>query len=159
MATILIIVLIGFLFVFLEFYLPGAIMGTIGGILIALSMIMFAGETADPLLTFVYVAVVIGLLVLMIRWTLKHIQSSTSKYSIYLNSDQEGYRASSFDPTLIGKCGIVVSDLKLGGYIQIEGRKYQAISQNNYIPQGEEVVVIGGTEDNLIVTSTKKEEL
>lgn len=153
MITAIIFLLIGLLLVFLEFFLPGAILGTIGGILIVTSVFLFAAD-ATPAVTLLYFFLVLLLLFLLIRYTLRKIPNSKSAFNIYSNRDQEGYRASKFDPQAIGKVGVVVADLKPGGYILIEGKKHQAISQSGYVAQGEEVTVIGGQEESLIVKKT-----
>lgn len=158
MITTFIAFAIGMLFIFLEFYVPGAILGTIGAIILFVSIILFANATESAGATLLYVVVMVGLLALLIRYTLWRIPRVKSKYSIYLHGDQEGYQASHYDVTAIGKKGIVISDLKPGGYINIEGKKYQAISQSGYIAKGAEVIVIGGAEESLNVKLSKKEQ-
>jgi len=155
--TTLIFLIFGLLFIFLEFYLPGAILGTIGGVFLVLSVIDMAVSTNSALITLLYLIVLLALVTLLIRYILRTIPRTKQEYSIYLHKDQEGYRASTYDPTVIGKTGIVLSDLKPGGYITIEGVKHQAISQSGYIPQGDPVEVIGGKEESLIVRSPHKE--
>lgn len=155
--TALILLFLGLLFIFLEFYIPGAILGTIGGILLVVSIIYVSTQNT-LLVAFIYSLFVIILVILLITFTLRRIPKSKGKYSIYLNKDQEGYKATELDISVIGKTGKVISDLKPAGYVVVEGKKYQAISQTGYIPQGSEVVVIGGEEDNLIVKLSKKDE-
>lgn len=156
MITALVLFGLGLLFIYLEFFLPGAILGTIGAIFLLISIVLFAIATESAVLSILYAVGVILSVVLLIKYTLRRIPKTASKYSIYLKGDQEGYIASTYDKTAIGKTGIVLSDLKPGGYITIEGKKHQAISQSGYISHGEKVEVIGGTEESLIV-KTKKE--
>ncbi|WP_052236405.1 NfeD family protein [Candidatus Protochlamydia amoebophila] len=73
------------------------------------------------------------------------------EYSIYLKKDQKGFQASEYDRNAIGKLGMVLTDLKPGGYILIEGKQHQAISLTGYISKGEEVIVVSGQEESLIV--------
>lgn len=63
----------------------------------------------------------------------------------------EGYVASKFDAAAIGKHGTVLTDLRPGGYILVDGEKHQAISIEGYIFRGSEVEVIGGQEESLMV--------
>lgn len=157
MISALILLGFGLLFIFLEFYLPGAILGAIGGILVAVSVVVFAME-APPVATVLYFFSVAILLFLLIRYTLRKIPRTKPEYSIYSNSDQEGYRASKFDRSAIGKIGVVVADLKPGGYIVIDGKKHQAISQSGYIARGEQVLVLAGQEESLIVRKNNPKE-
>ncbi|WP_068466346.1 NfeD family protein [Candidatus Protochlamydia phocaeensis] len=152
-----IFLLIGLFLILIEFYLPGAIMGIIGSVFVLTSIVLFASQTnsAIAITLFVFgVAVSIGLLIRFAIWRIKHAKP---EYSIYLHKDQEGYQASSYDKDAIGKIGIVLSDLKPGGYVLIEGKQHQAISVTGYIPKGEKVLVISGQEESLLVQLSKKE--
>lgn len=141
---------IGLFMIFLEFYLPGAIMGTIGAILLILSIFVFASRE-DPVLTILYTFLVLASVILLIKYALWKIPRGNQENSIYSNDAQDGYYASSFDQSAIGKEGVVLSDLKPGGYIMIEGVQHSAISESGYISRGEKVVVLRGEGDSLIV--------
>ena len=141
----------GLFFVVLEFYLPGAIMATIGAIMLIASVLLFAAASDSIFVDLLYLFAVLVIVGLVINYILKIIPKSSSRYNIYLKGDQEGYYASQFDKTAIGKVGVVVTDLKPGGYISVDGKKQQAISQSGYISAGEEVLVIDGREESLIV--------
>jgi membrane-bound ClpP family serine protease len=143
--------ILGLIFVLLEFYLPGIIMATFGIILLITSIFVFIVQSTSPLAIILYVVGVAVSLILLIRYTLKYIPRAKPGVSIYLSKDQEGYQASSFDASAIGKTGVVISDLKPAGYIMVEGKKHQAISVSGYLPQGTEVVVLKGEEESLIV--------
>ncbi len=148
-----ILLAVGLILVFIEFYVPGAVMGTIGVILIAASLIFFTLENDYPLAVALYIigiGIGLGFLIKFALWRIKHTRPSMS---IYSDASQDGYQASSFDKTLIGKKGVVLSDLKPGGYIIVEDKQHQAISQSGYISKGSEVLVIDGQEESLIVTN------
>lgn len=148
---------VGLVLVFLEFYLPGAVMGVCGGLLIFISVLIFAQQSASGLATFLYILGVISSIALAIRFALWKIPRTKSDYSIYSDKDQEGYIASGYDKSAIGKTGTVLSDLKPGGYILIEGTQHQALSQSGYIVKGSQVKVIGGEGESLIVKILLKE--
>jgi membrane-bound ClpP family serine protease len=146
-----IFLLIGLLLIFLEFYLPGAIMATLGGIFFVASILLFAGQNHSAVEIFLFTIGSFVALFFLIRMTLQRIPKTKAEYSIYSHKDQEGYQASQYDKSALGKEGVVLSDLKPGGYILIAGTKHQAISQSGYISQGTHVLVIGGQEESLIV--------
>lgn len=151
------LLLIGLLLILVEFYLPGAVIGIIGSIMVLASIILFAFQTTSIWALVLYVigtAVCIGLIIKFALW---RIVNTKSGFSIYSSQDQEGYQASTYDPTAIGKKGVVLSDLKPGGYIIVEGKQHQALSIEGYIPKGSEVVVLSGQEESLIVKLSKKE--
>jgi membrane-bound ClpP family serine protease len=145
------LVLIGLILILFEFYLPGAVMGILGGISILAGIILFASHTSSLTAIILFVlgsAVAVGLLIRFALWRIVHAKP---QYSIYLDKDQEGYQASSYDKSTIGKTGIVIADLKPGGFILIEGRQHPAISLSGYIAKWEQVTVVGGQEQSLMV--------
>jgi len=148
-----ILVILGLFLIFIEFYVPGAVMGITGGLIILWSIIVFAMQDHSQVEVFLFIIAVFLSLGLLIRVTLKRIPKSKSRNSIYLNSDQAGYQAVSFNPSLIGKKGVVLTDLKPAGHVFIEGSQYQAISQSGYIVKGASILVIDGRGAYLVVKS------
>jgi len=150
------LLVIGLLLILIEFYLPGAIIGIMGSLMVLASIILFAFETTSLWALVLYVigaAVSIGLIIKFALW---RIVNTKTGFSIYSSQDQEGYQASTYDPTAVGKKGVVLSDLKPGGYILVEGKQHQALSIEGYIPKGSEVIVLSGQEESLIVKSKKE---
>lgn len=152
--TAWILFVLGLLLIFVEFYVPGAIMGILGGIALIASIIFFA-QTHELWEVILFALAGIVCVAFLIRFALKRIVSAKPGYSIYLHGDQKGYQASSYDADAIGKTGIVMSDLKPGGYIVIDGKQHQAISLTGYIVKGESVLVVSGQEESLIVRARK----
>lgn len=152
------LVFLGLFLILVEFYIPGAIMGILGGISILVGIILFASDSSSLLATILFVlgsAISVGLLIRFALWRIVHAKP---EYSIYSDDSQEGYLASSYDKSAIGKIGVVLADLKPGGYILIEGQQYPAISISGYISKGEHVLVISGQEQSLLVKLSKKEQ-
>jgi len=145
----------GLILIFLEFYLPGAILGTLGALFIVASYIVLVMQGTAPLEFILFffgsLAAVYGL----IRFALWRIPRAKPGRSIYLKGDQTGYVASAFDKTAIGKDGIVLTDLKPGGYILIDGDQHQAISLEGYVSKGKKVTVISGEGESLLVKEIK----
>ncbi len=150
--TAYILLFLGLFLILLEFFLPGAIMGVLGGVALLASIFLFA-QTHAWWAVLLFTLMIIICVTLLIRFALWRIVHAKPGYSIYLRQDQEGYQASSFDASAIGKIGEVMSDLKPGGYIIIEGKQHQAISLTGYISKGEKVKVVSGQEESLIVKS------
>lgn len=145
------ILAIGLFLILAEFYLPGGIIGIFGGIFIISSIILFASQTQSTVaVVLFFVGAAVGL-ILVIRFALNWIVKAKPGYSIYLNKDQAGYQASAFDKEAIGKIGEVISDLKPGGYILVDGKQHQALSLTGYIAKGDRVQVVGGQEESLTV--------
>jgi len=150
---------LGFLLIFLEFYLPGAVMGIAGGILVAASIVIFAVQSDSIIHVVLFILAAAAALVVLIRFALWRIVHTKKEYSIYSDDDQKGYYASSYDKTTIGKEAVVLTDLKPGGHVVIEGKTHQAISVSGYLTKGDHVKVIGGQEESLLVQSMRKENI
>lgn len=146
-----VLVFLGLILILFEFYLPGMVMGILGGISILTGIILFASQTSSWLAIVLFMAGTAVTVWLLIRFAIWRIVHAKPQYSIYSSADQEGYQASSYDKTAIGKTGVVIADLKPGGYILVEGIQHPAISLSGYIVKGEHVSIVGGQEQSLIV--------
>jgi membrane-bound ClpP family serine protease len=145
------LVFLGLVLILFEFYLPGAILGILGGVSILAGVLLFASQASSIWSIVLFVAGTAVAAVLLIRFAMWRIVHAKPQYSIYSNAHQEGYQASSYDNNAIGKIGVVIADLKPGGYILVEGCQHPAISLSGYIAKGEQVMVIGGQEQSLMV--------
>ncbi len=144
---IILVAATGLFLIFLEFFLPGAIMAVGGTILLLSSIVlMYIGGGTLPELT--AYAAGLGLAVyLVIRLALSRVKRGT----VCLDTDQEGFQACVYPKEMIGKTAIVSSDLKPSGYIQIEDSAFAALSRSGYIEKGAEVRIVGGEGASLIV--------
>ncbi len=141
---------LGFLLIFLEFFLPGGIMGIAGAIFLIVSVVLFTMQSSSLVATVLYILGVVFLVLMLIRYALWRIRTGRAK-GIFLSTVQEGYVASSFDKELIGKKGEALSDLKPSGHIVIEKKRYQAVAKVGYVVKGSKIEVIGGDGAHLIV--------
>ena len=135
MPIIVLLFLAGLVLVFLEFFLPGAILAVIGVVLLLTSAALFFATYPvlwGLLYLFVMLLVVFGVCRLAI-WKMKRSQV---KGDFYHGQDQEGYSASSFDSSLVGKEGVVATELKPAGHILVEGQLYQAVSEKGFLSKG-----------------------
>lgn len=149
---------VGLFMIFLEFYLPGGIMGVLGAVAVLASIVLFAMQSNSPLAILLYIIGTVASTVLLFKFALWRIRHAKPDRSIYSEGDQEGYVACVYDKSAIGKMGIVQSDLKPGGHILVEGKKHGAISKSGYITKGSEVIVLGGEGESLTVKHYTKEK-
>lgn len=129
-------------------------MGGIGGLGYIGSFIVLAFLVKESVWIGILAIVYIAALMATIYCALHFVKRS--KGDLYLDSDQEGFTASSFDKELIGKRGVAFSNLSLSGRVTIEGKNYQALSQSRFIGKGEDVEVIDGRGAYLVVREVKK---
>jgi len=142
---------LGLLLIFLEFYVPGGIIGILGGISLVIGAVLFFKEELPLWVSIIYLILLLVLLVGTIRFALWRIRCKGKADTLFLMKDQEGYQASSYRKELIGKKGKTFSDLKPSGHVVIEGEKFQALSESGYIEQGEEIIVIRGSGAHIVV--------
>jgi membrane-bound serine protease (ClpP class) len=151
------LVFIGLTLIYLEFFLPGSILAILGGLSLVASIAIFAHDTGSFLYTMIYIFILSSMVGSTIKVALWRIRTAKPGRSINLISDQEGYQAASYDASAIGKTGLVVTDLKPGGHILINGKRHQAISVSGYLPKGTAVIVLRGQEESLIVKRQQKD--
>ncbi len=144
----------GLLMIFLEFFLPGGIMGIAGTALVVASIIYFAIYAQSVLSVILYILGTLFFVGLLIRFALWRIRKG--KKGIFLHTVQEGYVASVFDKSMIGQEGEALSDLKPSGHILVKGNRYQAVSKSGYVMKGTKIEVMGGEGAHLIVKSKDK---
>lgn len=139
--------LIGLALVFMEFYLPGGVVGVLGG-LIALSSIAYlvwdnSSATEVILFTVCLTVAFAGLL----KFALYRIQTKMA-----LKGTQEGYNSGAFDEQFLEKKGVVLTSLRPSGYVEIDGNKLAAVSRGPFLEKGTRVIVTGGRGSYLVVT-------
>lgn len=151
------LIIIGLFLILLEFYLPGGLIGVLGGLAILSGFILlFLTENSTLVLSLYLVGTLIAL-GLVVKLALYTIRKTKKKASFYSDDTQENFQAVSFDREALQKSAIVDSDLKPGGHILLEGKRREAISIDGYIPKGSNVIIIGGQGESLIVKKEPKE--
>lgn len=126
-------------------------MGTAGGILMVASIVVFALKAESLWAILLYILGVAVVLALLVKFTLWRFRTGKGAKGLFLKEDQEGYTASSYAKEYIGKQGHAVTDLKPAGHIEIESKKYQAVSKTGYLVKGTKIEVVGGEGAHLIV--------
>ncbi len=155
MAIILLLAIVGILLIFLEFFLPGAVMAVIGALALLVSLGLFFAQY--PILWGItYLLVLLPTVFITCKFALWHIRRSKEKGHFYHGSDQEGFAASSFDRSLIGREGTVSTELKPAGHIVVSGHLYQALSETGFISKGDTVLIVGGKGSHYIVRDTQR---
>jgi membrane-bound ClpP family serine protease len=146
-----IFLLIGLLLIFLEFFLPGGVMGASGGVFFLVALISFTMNSESALFVVLFYLLAAVSLAVVIKFALWRLKNSSQDSGIYSNNDQEGFHSPIFEKDAIGKEGTAYTDLKPSGYILVEGKRYQAISQSGYVEAKSPVSIVNGKGAYLIV--------
>jgi len=148
-----IVLFVGLALIFCEFYLPGGVMAIVGTLLVGTSIAVWIWDGATTTELVVFLIVVAISLIFTIRFALHSVRKTKRSGSIYLESDQEGFRSSKYEEDVMGKEGVAKSQLRPGGFVTIDGKKYAAISVVGYIEKGAKVTVVGIEGETVLVKS------
>lgn len=151
MGTAILLLLLGLISIAIEFFTPGGLFAVIGVTMIIAASVSAAVGTESMLTGFLFFAVSGGLVFLVVLGMMKWLKQGRFRHSLYSSENQEGFVASAWDESLVGKRGSVATELKPGGHVRIEGKQYPAISQSGFMDRGEAVEVIDGEGDTLFV--------
>lgn len=149
MFFVIALAITGLLLIFLEFFLPGAIMAIGGSLLLLASLLVYYMTYPMDSFFLLYFLGLIGAVYLVIRLGISQVRSS--KKTMYLDTDQEGYQACLYPKELVGKTGVALNDLRPSGHIRIEERTFQALAKTGFIEKGTYIQVVGGQGSHLIV--------
>ena len=139
--------LLGLLLIYFEFFVPGGILGVLGGLAVILSVFLFAWESGSHLESLIFIGAMIALVIFIIRLALWEIRKKPAFFS---NDNQSGFVASSYDHDLVGKQGEALTNLTPSGYVLVDGKRHQAVSESSYIKKGESVMIVAGEGARLI---------
>ena len=138
---------------YLEFFLPGGILAVCSVFLMLIGAFVFFFNTSDFWLGAVYlISCIVGALFTCLL-ALKVVRKS--KNSFCLKDDQAGFVSASIEDDLVGKAGLVSTELKPAGHVRIEGRQYQAVSQGEFISKDTKIEVVSIKGSHLLVKEKK----
>lgn len=157
----------GVLLIALEiFIIPGFGVAGISGIILAVlgvgaALLANNGTSfeyvtiGDVLESVALVLVMLMTAILLVIWSARHIASSRAAYPFVDHGVQdkaEGYTA--FNTSLndlVGQVGEALTDLRPAGHIMVDGKQYDAESDDGYIHRGQAIVIDRIRDMNLLV--------
>ena len=143
--------IIGLILIYFEFFVPGGILGTMGGLVLVGGIFLSFWEQTSLIYALFYTIGMIILLVLTIRLALWKIKRTRNKSNFYLADDQEGYVGATFNKELVGKSGKALTALRPSGHIEVDHHPYQAVSESGYIQKESKIKIVGGEGARFIV--------
>lgn len=156
MTLIILLFAIGILFIAVEVIVPGAILGSIGALL------MFGGcikafidyGTLGGIVA-VLTAFALGGLALLVEF--RYLPKTKFGKRAFLTKEITAVSAAvgSEACELIGKSAEALTMLSPSGYVLVEGHRYEAFCQSGQAPVGSALDIIGADNFRLIVTLTK----
>lgn len=134
---------IGVIFVILEFFVPGGIVGILGGALIILSL-LFAGASVTHMAYSIIIAMfiaVIGMVILM-KFFGKKMHIFNKLVLRDATTTEEGYVSNTNRIELIGRTGKAITPFRPSGVVLIGNERIDAVSEGSFINKGSQVEVI-----------------
>jgi membrane-bound serine protease (ClpP class) len=151
--------LMGLVLLLIEFFLPGGVLGVIGGLMIIGSCalgVMHFPEYAVPLVAGEIVATIFILII-----GLSMVRHSPIGRKLTLAKSQtieDGYVNVPNDDTLIGIEGEVYTPLRPVGTVILRGERVQAVTFGTYVPKGAVVRVIEVHGNRIVVEQVAAQE-
>jgi membrane-bound serine protease (ClpP class) len=152
----LIILVIGFVLILTEFFIPGFSLLGIIGTLVSLGGVIYRALMGMTLYQFILLLVIWGLTVVSCyvlfihsakSGLLSHSEMFSEKPSLPYN-----YAEDIEKKLLLGKVGVVVSRCKPVGKAEIDGKEYEVLSENSYLDKDTNIKVIEITDDQIVVS-------
>ena len=144
MTEVIAAMLFGFALIGLEAIVPGGILGVLGFVCIVFSAYLaheaFGGWFA-PLVTFL-----VGSLgaILMVFLEFKWLAKSSLGKSLFLNNEDDGVsNAEVSSDDVLGKEGKSLTDHHPEGMVSLEGKSFDAVCEDGYLPKGCKIKVTG----------------
>ena len=136
--------LVGILLLLLELLvIPGfGVAGVSGIITVLASIILAAGNSVQAAVSLV---IALGATVLLVGFLLRYL-TKTQRWQWFILADrldkEHGYIAPMDLQGLAGKEGVALTPLRPAGTAEIEGERYDVISEGSFIPAGTRLVVV-----------------
>jgi membrane-bound serine protease (ClpP class) len=134
----------GGLLVAAELFIPGGVLGAIGGVMLAIALIMaFSSESFSTQAATWMTAGVVAFVILTAAAWMKYFPMTPIGRGMTISKDLSD--ASGTDDTLLalaGKSGEAISDLRPAGFARIDGRRVDVVTQGGMIEEGTPIKVI-----------------
>jgi membrane-bound serine protease (ClpP class) len=157
---LVILFLVGIILMVLEiFVVPGFGVTGIGGLLAIFASLYFLFPTPDialMVLATVFILSVIGTVIIV-----RVFGTSKLWHRISLEESQTkdlGYIAAPKDIAILGKAGYTLTTLRPAGIVEVDGDRFDVVSEGGFIAKGEEVEIIKVEGSRVVVRAVKSKE-
>ena len=153
----LLLFIIGLIFIILEFFVPGGIIGSIGLIAVIGSLFMATDNNtliAVSLLIAVMVSLTVSiLLVKVFNKNMKFFKKMVLKDA---TTTEEGYVSNVNRVELLGKVGTALTPLRPAGIAYIDDERVDVVTEGSFIDQDSDVIVVKVEGSRIVVRERKK---
>ena len=153
----LILFVIGLILVIAELFVPGGIIGIIGGVLI-IGSILFAGESFVHMAYSILIAMIIaGLgMVILMKFFGKKLHLFNRLVLKDATTTEEGYVSNTNRIELIGMQGNAITPLRPSGTVIIKNERLDVVTEGSYVDAGKAVEVVKVEGSRIVVREIKE---
>ena len=151
----IIFVITGMILIGAEIYVPGGVLGAIGGV--ALFSAVIAGYAAFGPVggSYALAGIVVATIIMVIIW-MRFFPGSRIGKKIIVAQDLSTSKSSQDLTFLIGKEGETASELRPAGFATIIGKRIDVVTQGEMISKGEKIKVVKVEGSRVIVQAIEK---
>ncbi len=141
MTWIILFFVLGLIMICLEIFLPGGIVGAIGGFALLASVVL-AFQREGAVFGTWWLAGVLLVTLGAIYLAVKAFPRSRAGKKLFLEASETGFVSGGERMTdLLGKTGTALSALRPAGMAEIEGRRVDVVAAGEFIPAGGKISV------------------
>ena len=154
----LLLFIAGLALVIAEFFVPGGIVGILGGVLIILSL-LFAGANVSQMIWAIFIALVVAIIgmVILMKFFGKKMHVFNKLVLKDATTTEEGYVSNVNRTDLLGKIGKTITPLRPAGTMQLGNERIDIVSEGSYIDAGKQVEIIKVEGSRIVVREYAKE--
>lgn len=155
----ILLLFIGIILIIAEFFVPGGIVGIIGGALVILSLLLAGANFVQmgySILIAMFIAVV-GMVILM-KFFGKKLHMFNKLVLKDATTTEEGYVSNVNRIELIGKKGKTMTPFRPAGVVSVDGERIDAVSDGSYIDAGKQVEIIKVEGSRIVVRAIEEME-
>jgi membrane-bound serine protease (ClpP class) len=150
-ALVIALAVAGIILIIAEVFLPGGVLGFLGFCCIG-GAIYFAFRRYEMAGLVISAVVLISIAILAWLTALKVLPRTSVGKDLFLTKTQKGYHTRKDElEQLVGRLGVAESALRPTGKVEIDGDRYDAVSEGEFLGPGSRIVVTGIRSNQLLV--------
>jgi membrane-bound serine protease (ClpP class) len=140
---VIIMFVIGLILLIAELFVPGGILGVVGGALMVMSVI-FAGESVTHMVLSIIIAMIIAVvgMVILMKFFGKKLHVFNKLVLRDATTSEEGYVSNENRIELIGKVGQTLTALRPAGVVQVDDERLDVVSEGTFIDAHKQVTIV-----------------
>ncbi|WP_017472616.1 NfeD family protein [Amphibacillus jilinensis] len=156
---VLLLLVVGIALIIAEFFVPGGILGSIGGISVFTSLFMAATDIRQMSIS-ILIALIVTIAVAIFLYKRIGLEKGLFKYIILNDAEtpERGYVSNVNRDDLLGKVGVTVTPLRPAGTAVFDTERIDVITEGGFIAQDQLIKIVKVAGSRIVVRENTKEE-